>query len=209
MNTNKSISVTLLGKGDLCVQIADWFFANHGYSVCRVVPVVPEPSWCPSLTQWAKDKGIEVVNSGDYRDITGKIDLAFSIFYEKIISQPFIDKCNKIINLHNSPLPKYRGVRPINWALKNREKYHGVTMHEITQGIDDGPIYGQLIYPLYPDIEEVEDVYEKSKKYGWDLFKEVLPRIDSITPYEQKHEEATYYSNETIKNLGNRSDFKR
>ena len=39
----------------------------------------------------------------------------------------------------------------------------------------------------------------ESKKYGWDLFKEVLPRIDSITPYEQKHEEATYYSNETNK----------
>lgn len=204
----KNRDITLLGKGDLCVKIANWLWDSK-YPLTRVVPVVPEPSWCESLSRWANEKDLEVISSGDYRDIKGKIDLALSVFYEKIISQAFIDKCNKIINLHNSPLPKYRGVRPINWALKNEERRHGVTIHEITRGIDEGPIYGQITYPIYPDVEEVEDVYEKSKKYGWDLFQEVFPHINSITPYQQNHKEATYYSNETIKNLGDRSDFKR
>ena len=204
----KNKDITLLGKGDLCVKVADWLVKNH-YPLTRVVPVIPEPTWCPSLSQWALRKNIEIVKSGDYRDIEGKVGLAFSIFYEKIINQTFIDKCDTIINLHNSPLPKYRGVRPINWALKNEEKQHGVTIHEITQGIDDGPIYGQINYPIYSEIEEVEDVYEKSKKYGWDLFQEVYPRINSITPYQQSHEKATYYSNSTIKGLGDRSDFRR
>ena len=45
------------------------------------------------------------------------------------LKQNFIDSCKNIINLHNSPLPKYRGVRPINWALKNGEHSHGVTIH--------------------------------------------------------------------------------
>lgn len=206
MTKNKDI--TLLGKGDLCVKIADWLW-NNKYPLTRLVPVVPEPSWCQSLSEWANGKEVEVINSGDYRDIEGEVGLALSVFYEKIINQNFIDKCETIINLHNSPLPKYRGVRPINWALKNKERQHGVTIHEITRGIDDGPIYGQITYPIYPDIEEVEDVYEKSKRYGWDLFQEVFPRINEITPNQQDHQQATYYSNETIKDLGDRSDFRR
>ena len=200
--------IVLLGKGDLAVSIAEWLFHNS-YTIDKVVPVIPEPDWCASLEEWATKKGIEVVSSGNYEEVGTKIDVAISIFYEKIINQKFIDKCEKIINLHNSPLPKYRGVRPINWALKNNERKHGVTIHEITKGIDDGPIYGQITYPIYPHLEEVEDVYHKSKGYGLQLFKEVFPHLDSITPYEQNENEATYYSNKKIKNLGNRSDFKR
>ena len=200
--------IVLLGKGDLAVSIAEWLFHNS-YTIDKVVPVIPEPDWCVSLEEWAAKRGIEVVSSGNYEEAGMKIDVAISIFYEKIINQEFIDRCEKIINLHNSPLPKYRGVRPINWALKNNERKHGVTIHEITKGIDDGPIYGQITYPIYPDIEEVEDVYHKSKEYGLQLFKEVFPRLGSITPYKQNENEATYYSSRKIKNLGNRSDFKR
>lgn len=200
--------IVLLGKGDLCLKIADWLFTNTTNPLC-IVPVIPEPRWCPSLVLWAKSKGVEVVSSGDYNDVEGEINIAISVFYEKIIKKRFIKKCKKIINLHNSPLPRYRGVRPINWALKNNEKNHGVTIHEITEGIDDGPIYGQIIYPIYPEIEEVEDVYNKSKEYGWKLFQEVFPRINQIDPYEQNHKESTYYSNKELNKLGNRSDFRR
>ena len=200
--------VTLLGKGDLVISIAEWL-CNNNYPIQRVVPVVPEPDWCPSLKSWGTNKDIEIVESGDYEDIKGDIDLCISVFYEKIIKQDFIDRCSQIINLHNSPLPKYRGVRPINWALKNNETSHGVTIHGITAGIDDGPIYGQITYPIYPEIEEVKDVYEKSKKYGYDLFKEVIPIIDIINPYKQDESKATYYSNREIKKLGERADFTR
>lgn len=205
------MKITLLGKGDLVISIAEWLYYNSfaGIEIERVVPVVPEPEWCPSLRDWGLSKGINIVESGDYKDIEGPVDLAISVFYEKIIKQDFIDRCRKIINLHNSPLPKYRGVRPINWALKNDEVSHGVTIHEITSGIDDGPIYGQIIYPIYPDIEEVRDVYNKSKKYGFDLFKEVFPVLDNIAPYQQDESEATYYSNKDIPKLGDRSDFTR
>ena len=200
--------IVLLGKGDLAVSIADWLFYNS-YTIDKVVPVIPEPDWCSSLSEWAMKKSIKVVSSGDYKDAGPAIDIAISIFYEKIISQEFIDRCGKIINLHNSPLPKYRGVRPINWALKNNERKHGVTIHKITAGIDVGPIYGQITYPIYPDIEEVEDVYHKSKGYGLQLFKEVFPRLDSITPYKQNENESSYYSNKEIEKLGDRLDFKR
>ena len=136
--------------------------------------------------------------------------MAISIFYGKIIKKDFIEKCEKIINLHNAPLPKYRGVRPINWALKNNEDYHGVTIHQITEGIDDGPILGKITYPIFPEIEEVEDVYKKSLEYGWILFKDVFSKLDFIYKNSKKQgNDFSYYSNKDINKLGNRIDFKR
>ena len=58
------------------------------------------------------------VDTGRVEDIPGvdddgwHIDLAFSCNYDRIIKQWFIDRCGRILNLHNGPLPRYRGWRP-------------------------------------------------------------------------------------------------
>ena len=132
-----------------------------------------------------------------------------SVFYDKIIKKKFIDRCGRIINLHNSPLPKYRGVSPINWALKNEEVEHGVTIHEITPGIDDGPIIAQLKYSIYPDIDEVEDVYKRSQVYGFTLFQQTMASFDNITPRPQNDSAAIYYDSTKNSLLGDRRYFTR
>ena len=133
--------------------------------------------------------------------------LVFSVFYDKIIKDWFIRKCNKILNLHNAPLPKYRGVQPINWALKNNEDKHGVTIHEITPGIDDGPIISQLEYSIYPYFDEVRDVYERALNYSWMLFEQTIPILDKIIPKEQDDSAATYYSRKQSNRLEERQNF--
>ena len=129
-----------------------------------------------------------------------------SVFYGKIVKKDFIESCGEVINLHNSPLPYYKGVRPINWAMKNGEKYHGVTLHRIAPGIDDGPIYGQLTYPIYPQVESVEDVYNKSLWYGWMLFKDVMDKFEHLEPYPQEGE-GSYYSSKDVDKLGEWGDW--
>lgn len=207
--------VVLLGKGDLSIRIADWFLHSEEYTLVEVVPVIPEPSWTGSLATWARNNGVQVVDSGHYRDLLqlqendGKIDLAISVFYDKIIREWFIQRCGRIINLHNGPLPRYRGVSPINWALKNGESEHGVTIHMITPGIDDGPIISQVKYSIYPEIDEVIDVYRRSMEYGWTLFRETVPLLDRIQPREQEHTMASYYSKLDNPRLGERAGFRR
>jgi len=192
--------VILLGKGTLAIKISDWFMKSDEYKIIGVIPVIPEPSWTDSLSMWANENKLSVISSGHYKDIPNvldddwNVDLAFSIFYDKIIKEWFINKCKKILNLHNGPLPKYRGVSPINWALKNNEKSHGVTIHQITPGIDDGPILSQIIYSIFPEVDEVKDVYLRSLEYGWTLFKETIPLIDRINPSPQDNFQATYYN---------------
>jgi methionyl-tRNA formyltransferase len=208
-------TVVLLGKGDLAIKAAEWFMRSERYELASVVPVIPEPTWTQSFAGWARSNGVAIVESGHYKDlpetllVERRIDLAVSIFYDRIIKAWFIDSCKRIINLHNGPLPKYRGVSPINWALKNGEYEHGVTIHEITPGIDDGPIVGQVKYSIYPEIDEVIDVYKRSLEYGWTLFQQTIPLLDKIPVRIQEHEKATYYSKQDNPRLGDRSGFFR
>jgi len=208
-------SVVLLGKGTLAIRIANWFLNHSDYELRAVVPVIPEPAWTESLSRWADAKLVPLVRSGHYKDITDvlsenwRADLVLSVFYDKIIKPWFIPKCARILNLHNGPLPKYRGVSPINWALKNGETLHGITLHEITPGIDDGPIYSQLLYSIYPEHDEVRDVYARALEYGWTLFTQTMPLLERITPTPQDHAQATYYAMHQNGQLGERRSFTR
>lgn len=208
-------TVVVLGKGELAIRVADWFLHSSAYALVAVVPVIPEPVWTKSLATWARANDVHVVESGHYKDLPqmstadGTIDLAVSVFYDKIIKAGFIDRCDQCINLHNGPLPRYRGVSPINWALKNEEFEHGITIHEITPGIDDGPILAQLKYSIYPEFDEVIDVYHRSLEYGWTLFQQTAPLLGKIRPRQQQHEDASYYSKADNPLLEDRRDFKR
>jgi methionyl-tRNA formyltransferase len=207
--------VILLGKGTLAIRIAEWFLENPNYELRVVVPVIPEPAWTDSLSAWAERHDVPLVPSGHYKDVPDVLtaawqtDLALSVFYDKIIKEWFIAKCKTILNLHNSPLPKYRGVSPINWALKNGEQQHGVTIHEITPGIDDGPIYSQLLYSIYPAVDEVRDVYARALEYGWTLFTQTMPLLGKIKPAAQDHAQATYYNAKQNSLLAERRSFTR
>ncbi len=205
--------VVLLGKGDLAIAVAQWFHDAPDYELAFVVPVIPEPGWTGSLSAWARAHGVAIVESGHYRDLPappeGGWDLAFSVFYDKIIRQGFIDSCKRILNLHNGPLPRYRGVSPINWALKNGENHHGVTIHEITAGVDDGPIVAQSIYSIYPEFDEVRTVLQRATAYGLTLFEQTMPLLDQIASRSQDHEAATFYHSRDNDKLGERRYFTR
>ena len=214
--------VIVMGYGDLAIKICEWFQNSNDYAVQYVVPTIPEPEWADSLVDWTKKRWSrsigareQLVSSGNYRDIPGvdsqdwQVDLVFSCFYNKIIKPWFINKCDRILNLHNSALPKYRGVRPINWALKNNETKHGITIHEITPGVDDGPIISQLEYSIYPDFEEVTDVYNRSLEYGWILFKQTMSLLDKISPRPQDHSKSTHYTMKQNHLLGDRENYHR
>jgi len=208
-------NVILLGKGAIGIKVADWLHNHPDFELKLIVPAVPEPAWTDSIIGWAEAHGVPHVPSGKFHDIPNvrdddwQIDLAISIFYDRIIRAWFIDKCDRIVNLHNAALPKYRGVSPINWALKDGESMHGATIHNITPGVDDGPIVSQVKYSIYPEIDEVQDVYQRGLAFGFELVKATIPRLDEITPVEQDESQATFYHSRDNHLLGERRSFTR
>ena len=61
--------------------------------------------------------------------------------FMKILSKNFINKFKgKIVNIHPSLLPKYKGLNTHKRALKNKEKFAGCTVHYVTIKLDSGKI---------------------------------------------------------------------
>ena len=62
----------------------------------------------------------------------------------KILSKNFLKKFNgKILNIHPSLLPKYKGLNTHFKAIKNKDKFSGCTVHFVTEKLDSGKIISQ------------------------------------------------------------------
>lgn len=56
----------------------------------------------------------------------------------------------RMINIHPSLLPKYKGLNTHARALEAGDKVHGCSVHEVTAALDDGPILGQAQLNILP-----------------------------------------------------------
>ena len=113
-----------------------------------------------SLIKNLEGRGYEVIHSenanrptvekacanidADYCDICfDRFHLAISFGYRHIVSKETILSLNcPIINLHMSFLPYNKGAHPIFWAFYDKNEC-GITIHELDEGIDTGPIIFQ------------------------------------------------------------------
>ena len=69
------------------------------------------------------------------------IELICLAGFMKILSKNFIYNFKKkILNIHPSLLPKYKGLNTHKKALKNKDKYSGCTVHFVTTKLDSGKI---------------------------------------------------------------------
>ena len=73
-----------------------------------------------------------------------KIDLICLAGFMKILSKNFIKRFNgKIINIHPSLLPKYKGLNTHQRVIEKKEKYSGCTVHYVNSMLDSGKIIMQ------------------------------------------------------------------
>ena len=73
-----------------------------------------------------------------------KIELICLAGFMKILSKNFIKNFNKkILNIHPSLLPKYKGLKTHERVIKNNEKYSGCTVHFVNSKLDAGKIIAQ------------------------------------------------------------------
>ena len=72
------------------------------------------------------------------------IDLICLAGFMKILSKNFIKNFKgKILNIHPSLLPKYKGLNTHEKAIKNKDKYSGCTVHFVNSKLDSGKIINQ------------------------------------------------------------------
>lgn len=96
--------------------------------------------------------------SPEYREHVASLkpDLLISAAYARIVPGDVLAiPTIGAINVHPSLLPDYRGVSAVWWALYEGCSRVGVTVHEMTAGVDTGPILGQASLEVPPDPDPV------------------------------------------------------
>ncbi len=82
---------------------------------------------------------------------TAKADLVCLAGFMRILTPAFTQRwAGRMLNIHPSLLPKYRGLHTHKRAIEAGDAEHGCTVHEVTADLDDGPILGQARLPILP-----------------------------------------------------------
>ena len=106
-----------------------------------------------------------------------KIRLICLAGFMKILSKKFINKFQgKILNIHPSLLPKYKGLNTHERVIKNKEKYSGCTVHFVTSKVDSGRIIMQKKVILSKN-ETIFSLKKKVQKKEYEIYPKALKKI--------------------------------
>ena len=106
-----------------------------------------------------------------------KIELICLAGFMKILSKSFIQKFNgKILNIHPSLLPKYKGLNTHARALKNHDKYSGCTVHLVNAKLDSGKIIVQKKVKINKN-DSVTTLSKRVLKQEHKLYPEAIKKL--------------------------------
>jgi methionyl-tRNA formyltransferase len=111
--------------------------------------------------------------------------------YNRILS-PQVLRLSQFVNVHYSPLPRYRGRANVNWALINGERTAAISIHRILPGLDSG----NLLYQeevVIGALDTAGSIYERLNAIQERVLADVVLRMlggDEGRP--QDHSKATY-----------------
>ena len=151
----------LAGNNKAAVEVLELMLQLWDATEILVVapPRGPQHSWQPSLAGHAATRGVEVVGPDDVNEgwIVDALrdrasDLLLSVYYTQIFSTSLLDVIHgPRLNFHPSLLPRHRGTAPLIWAIAEGDTQTGVSVHELTVGVDTGPILWQRPLPIHQD----------------------------------------------------------
>lgn len=93
------------------------------------------------------------------------------------------------INIHTSLLPRWRGAAPIQRAIEAGDSISGISIMQMEQGLDTGPILLQQECPIHPD-DTAESLHDRLVQLSTDQIHEVLNDIASGTVNHLPQEDA-------------------
>ena len=160
---SKRVAILISGGGSNMVSLVDSMTGDHP---ARPAVVLANSADAGGL-QKAAERGIatELVDHRDFKGDREAFEKALISVLEpydpdivclagfmRILTPLFIDAFKgRMLNIHPSLLPKYRGLHTHARAIEAGDSEAGCTVHEVTPELDDGPILGQARVPIRPD----------------------------------------------------------
>lgn len=97
--------------------------------------------------------------------------------FMRVLTGGFVEQFSgRMLNIHPSLLPKYKGLDTHARALAAGDAEHGCSVHEVTAALDDGPILGQARLQVQPD-DTAQSLAARVLKLEHQLYPAVLRRF--------------------------------
>ncbi|WP_164659189.1 phosphoribosylglycinamide formyltransferase [Tropicibacter sp. Alg240-R139] len=109
--------------------------------------------------------------------LAAKPDIVCLAGFMRVLTGGFVSRFQgRMLNIHPSLLPKYKGLNTHARALEAGDAEHGCSVHEVTAALDDGPILGQARVPVQDD-DTPETLAARVLKQEHRLYPAVLRRF--------------------------------
>ena len=183
----KNLAVFASGTGTNFVAIAK--ACASGVIDARVALLVCDKPGAPVLDR-ARELGVETfafcakdyASKADYeaeivrRLDAEKVDLVCLAGYMRIVGETLLQAYEgRIINIHPSLLPAFRGANAVEQAVEYGVKVYGITIHWVNSDLDGGRIIAQRAFPY--EGSDPAEVHRIGQKIEHELYVETINKL--------------------------------
>lgn len=161
--SHKRVAILLSGGGSNMVALLDSMTGDHPARPCLVLSNDASAGGLAKAA--ARGVATAVVDHKPFGSdraafeaelikplIAAQTDIVCLAGFMRVLTAGFVGQwTGRMLNIHPSLLPKYRGLRTHSRALDAGDSEHGCTVHEVTPELDEGPILGQARVPVLAD----------------------------------------------------------
>jgi methionyl-tRNA formyltransferase len=152
----------------------------------------------PPVAEAARELGIELAQPETVNDQAALATIAAAgpdavcvCAFGALIKEPLLS-AYPMLNVHPSLLPRWRGAAPIERAIMEGDERTGVSIMQLTEGLDSGPVCAQASEPIAPD-DTFGSLAPRLEVLGADLLVRALeesppyvPQDDALATYAAK-----------------------
>ncbi|WP_425082862.1 phosphoribosylglycinamide formyltransferase [Ruegeria profundi] len=185
--SHKRVAILISGGGSNMVSLVDSMTGDHPARPCLVLS---NDAQAGGLAK-ARERGIETAVV-DHRPFKGdraafeaellkpleaaQPDIVCLAGFMRVLTGDFVSRFQgRLLNIHPSLLPKYKGLHTYARAIEAGDAEHGCTVHEVTAALDDGPILGQARVAIAPE-DTPDSLAAKVLVFEHQLYPSVLRR---------------------------------
>ncbi len=174
--------VAFLGTPDFAVPCLQKLIEDAHFDVVGVVTQPDRPAGrhmklqASPIKTLALQNNIPVITPDKLRDPKAldeirawQPEVAVVVAFGQILTREFLDFFGgRVVNVHASLLPRWRGAAPIQRSITEGDKETGVSLQVVVQKLDAGPVLGIRKCPIEPDLRAPE-LYDRLKLMGPEL----------------------------------------
>jgi methionyl-tRNA formyltransferase len=194
------LRIAVAATPEVAIASLDALLASDHELLCVITPPDRPSGRGQSLSEsavsrWGTENGIEVYKperEANFDSYLANVDVLITIGYGVILpKQVFELPPYGSLNLHFSLLPRWRGAAPVQRAIEAGDKVSGVTVFQLDEGMDTGPIYSQNRFALDSDITS-DELFVELAELGAEALLHTLELMESgVKPTPQDNHSAT------------------